>query len=79
MAKTVFTNEDKKNLKDIAEELMELRKLVEELAETLVSLSDKELMKSFNASQKDLKEYQVLSYKETLREQIDIAEKEIRE
>ena len=51
LVKTVFTDEDKRNLKVIAEELKEIRKLIEELTEKLVNLSDKELMKIFNASQ----------------------------
>ncbi len=78
MVKTVFTEEDKRNLKVIALELYEIRKLIEELAETMVNLSDKELLRILNASQDDLKENQVDSYKETLEKQLDIAEKEFR-
>jgi len=78
LVRTVFTDEDKRNLKVIAEELKEIRKLVEELTETLLNVSDEKLMKILNASQNDLKENKVLSYKETLEEQIDIAEKEFR-
>jgi hypothetical protein len=76
LAKTVLTDEDKRALKGIALELLEIRKLVLELAETLVKLSDKELMKILNASENDLKELQVENYKETLEKQVDIAEKE---
>ncbi len=78
MVKIVFTEEDKRNLKVVALELYEIRKLVEELAETMVNLSDKELLRILNASQDDLKEKQVDSYKETLEKQIDTAEKEFR-
>ena len=78
MVKTVCTEEDKRNLKGVALELLEIRKLVEKLAETLVNLSDKELLRSLNANQGELKENQVDSYKETLEKQIDIAEKEFR-
>lgn len=78
MVRTVFTDEDKRNLKVIALELLEIRKLVVELTETLVNADDKKLMKMVNASQDDLKENKVDSYKETLEEQIDIAEKEFR-
>jgi hypothetical protein len=35
-------------------------------------------MESFNATENDLKENKVLSYKETLEKQVDIAEKEFR-
>lgn len=78
MVKTVITIEEKSSIKAIALELMEIRKLIEELAEKLVNLSDKKLMESFNATENDLKENKVLSYKETLEKQIDIAEKEFR-
>lgn len=78
MGKTVITIEEKSSIKAIALELMEIRKLIEELAEKLVNLSDKKLMESFNATENDLKENKVLSYKETLEKQVDIAEKEFR-
>ena len=77
MVKTVFTEEDKRNLRGIAEELKEIRKLIDELTETLVNLSDKELMKSFNATQIDLKENEVLRCRERLQEQLDSAEREL--
>jgi hypothetical protein len=78
LVKTVFTEEDKRNLKGIAFELLELRKLIEDLAETLVNLSDKEMMKIFKADQIDLKENQVANCRETLEKQLDAAEKEFR-
>ena len=78
MVRTVFTDDDKKKLKVIAAELIELRKLIEELTESLVKVSDKKLMKMLNASQDDFKENKVLNYKEKLEKQIDIAEKEFR-
>jgi hypothetical protein len=78
LVRTVYTDEDKKNLKVIAAELIELRKLIEELTESLVNVSDKKLMKMLDASQDDLKENKVLNYKEKLEKQIDIAEKEFR-
>ena len=78
MGKTVITIEEKSSIKAIALELMEIRKLIEELAEKLVNLSDKKLMESFNATENDLKENKVLSYKETLERQVDFAEKEFR-
>jgi hypothetical protein len=43
LVETVFTEEDKKNLKTVAEELPKLRSLVEELMETLEILSDENL------------------------------------
>jgi hypothetical protein len=79
VAKTVFTECDKRDLKSIASELLEIRKLIDQLAETLVNLSDKELLKFCEASQDDgLKESQVENYKKALEKQIDKAEKEFR-
>ena len=77
LVKTVLTDQDKRDLKVLASELLEIRKLLDELAETLVNLNDKELLKFCSASQDDdLKEEQVESYKEKLQKQIDTAEKE---
>jgi hypothetical protein len=61
LVRIVFTDEDKRNLKVIAAELIELRKLIEELTESLVNVSDKKLMKMLNASENDLKENKVRS------------------
>ena len=76
MVEAVFTDEDKKNLKVIAEELPKLRIAVEELKETLEILSDEKLMRSIDKSLKDVKENKVLSYKEML-EELSIDEKEL--
>ncbi|MCW4003843.1 MAG: hypothetical protein NWE95_08030 [Candidatus Bathyarchaeota archaeon] len=76
MVEAVFTDEDKKNLKVIAEELPKLRTVVEELMETLDVLSDEKMMKSIDRSRKDLKEGKVLSFKEMLQE-LSIDEKEL--
>ena len=64
MVETAFTDEDKQNLKTLAEELPKLRLLVEELTETLEILSDEKLMKSIAASLKDVKENRVVGFKE---------------
>jgi hypothetical protein len=52
LVQTVFTDEDKRNLKTLAEELPKLRSLVEELMETLEILSDEKLMKSIKSQLK---------------------------
>jgi hypothetical protein len=78
LVSSVLTEEDKWNLKGIALELLEISKLVEKLAETLVNLSDKELLKFLDADKGDFKEKQVDKYQEKLQKQIDIAEKEFR-
>ncbi len=68
LVETVFTYEDKRNLKTLAEELPKLRLLVEELTETLEILGDEKLMKSIKASEKDVQESRVLSFKELIDE-----------
>jgi hypothetical protein len=76
LVEAVFTDEDKKNLKVIAEELPKLRIVVEELTETVEILSDEKLMKSIARSLKDVQENRVVSYKEALKE-LSINEKEL--
>ena len=78
VGKTVLTEEEKRYLKVVALELFEIRKLVNQLAETLANLSDKELLKVLNANQDDLKEHQVDNYKLKLEKQLDVAEREFR-
>ena len=76
MVETIFTDEDKRNLKVIAEELPKLRALVEDLMETLEILGDKRLMKSIDRSLKNLQQSKVLSFKEML-DELSIDEKEM--
>ena len=76
MVEAVFTDDDKRNLQVIAEELPKLRSLVEELMETLEILSDENLMKSIRASEKDVQENRVLSFKELL-DDLSINEKDL--
>ena len=76
LVETVFTDEDKRNLKTLAEELPKLRSVVEELVETLEILSDEKLMKSIKASVKDIQENRVLGLKEVLAE-LNLSEKEM--
>lgn len=78
LVKIVLSDEERRNLRCVALELYEIRRLVIELAERLVNLSDKELLKILDASENDLKENQVENYKEILEKQVDIAEKEFR-
>jgi len=64
----VFTDEDGKNLNALAEEMPQLRILLEELIETLDILGDKETMKSIRASEKDIEEGGLLSFSDALKE-----------
>ncbi len=72
----VFTDEDRKNLKTLAEEVPKLRLLVEELTETIEILGDTELMKSIKQSQKDIEEGKLIGFRELLKE-LDLDEQEI--
>ena len=72
----VFTDEDRRNLNALAEEMPKLRILLEELMETLDILGDRELMKSIRASEKDLQEGRLLDFSDVLKE-LGIDEREI--
>jgi hypothetical protein len=68
MVEAAFTEEDRKNLNTLAEEMPRIRLLLEELMETLEVLGDEDLMKSIRASEKDLREGDLISYREILKE-----------
>jgi len=76
MVETVFTEEDRKNLKTLAEELPMIRLLLEELAETLEVLEDEELMESIKASERDIREGRLIGFDELLKE-LGIDEQEV--
>ena len=68
MVETVFNDDDRRNLKTLADEVPKLRSLIEELLETLEILGDEELMKSIKKSERDVQKGRLLSFKELLRE-----------
>lgn len=76
MVETAFTEEDKRNLRLLAEEAPKLRGLLEELIETMDVLSDKELMESLKASGEDVKKGRLLSYEKLLKE-LNLRDEEI--
>jgi len=76
LVEAVFTKEDRRNLKTLAEEVPKLRSLVENLLETLEILGDEELMESIKKSEKDIQEGRLLGFKELLKE-LDINESQI--
>jgi hypothetical protein len=76
LVKAVLTDEDRRNLKTLAEEVPKLRLLVEGLIETLEILSDEALMKSIKVSEKDIDANRLLGFKELLKE-LSLDEKEI--
>lgn len=55
MIKYIVTEEDKRSLKALAIELHEIRKLIEQLAETAVNLSDKQFLKCLMQAKTPLK------------------------
>ena len=76
LADVVLTDDDKRNLKTLAEEVPKLRILVEELVETLDILGDEKLMKSIKAGEKDIQENRLMTFEELLAE-LKIDEEEI--
>jgi len=76
LVKVVFTEEDRKNLKSLTDEVPKLRSLIEELIETLEILGDETLMESIIVSEKDVKEGRLLGLKEFLKE-LSLDEREI--
>jgi len=57
---TVFTEEDRKYLRKLAEEVPKLRFVMEELLETIDVFGDEELLKSIRAAEKDIREGRLL-------------------
>jgi hypothetical protein len=72
----VFTDEDRKNLNALAEEIPKLRILLEELIETLNILGDKEAMNNIGASEMDAEEGRLLDFSDALKE-LGLDEREI--
>jgi len=76
LVETVFTEEDRKYLRKLAEEVPKLRIIMEELLETIDVLGDEELLRSIRASERDIREGRLLSFKGLLKE-LDLDEKEV--
>ena len=68
MVEVVFTEEDKKNLKTIVEEMPKLRLELESLKETLEILSCEGVLERFEQSKKDFAEGHVYTHEEMLKE-----------
>lgn len=64
MVETVFTEEDRKHLRTLAEEVPKLRILIEEFLETLDVLGDEQLLKSIRLSEEDVREGRLLTFKQ---------------
>ena len=71
-----MTDEDRRNLRILREELPKVRLLLEELIETLEVLGDEKLMKSIKASERDVQEGRLVDFGELLKE-LGLNEQEI--
>ena len=76
LVKAALTDEDRRNLKILAEEIPKLRLLFEGFLETLEVPSNTELMESIRASEKDVQEGRLMGFKELIKE-LGLDEKEI--
>lgn len=72
----VFTEEDRKHLRVLAEEVPKLRAVIEELLETVEVLSDDELLRSIRAGERDVRAGRLLGFRELL-EELGLNEKEV--
>lgn len=68
MVKAVFTEEDRKNLRLIAEEIPKLRLLMDELLETLDVMSSKEELEAIKESLKQVRRGETRDWDEYLNE-----------
>ncbi len=73
---TTFTDEDRRNLNTLAEEMPRLRQLLEELVETLEIMGDAQLMESIRTGEKELKQDEHIGYSDLLKE-LGLDEREI--
>jgi len=78
LVNTVLTEEDRIILRGLAVEIADIRKQLNQLAETLAKLNDKQFLKAFVDSKPDLNEEQVDRYQLSLQKQVDATEYEFR-
>ena len=76
MVEITFTEEDRKHLRTLAEEVPKLRVIIEELLETIEVLGDEELLRSIRASDRDIHGGRLLGFRELLKE-LGLDEKEV--
>lgn len=78
LAKTVLTDEERVFIKSLALELTDIRRQLNELAQAIVMMNDKQFFKALNACKEDFTENQVDNYKLALQKKADAAEYEFR-
>jgi hypothetical protein len=76
LVEVVFTEEDRRYLRTLAEEVPKLRVIIEELLETVEVLGDEELLRSIRASERDIRGGRLLGFRELLKE-LGLDEKEV--
>jgi hypothetical protein len=74
----VLTEEDKLNLRTLAVEIVEIRKQLNQLTETLAKLNDKQFLKAFTDNKPDVTEKKVDNYQLSLQKKVDAAKNEFR-
>jgi len=78
MTRTVLTDEEKKCIKALAIDIADLRKQINQLAEALAKMNDKQFKEAFAAEEKiDVTEKQVDNYQLSLQKKVDAAESEL--
>jgi hypothetical protein len=79
LARTVLTDEEKLCIKALALDIADLRKQINQLAEALAKMNDKQFREAFCQEDKvDVTEKQVDNYQLSLQKKMDAAEGELR-
>jgi hypothetical protein len=79
MTKTALTDEEKKCIKALAIDIADLRKQINQLAEALAKMNDKQFREAFaQESKNDVTEKQIDNYQLALQKKMDAAESELR-
>ena len=79
MARTVLSDEEKMCIKALALDIADLRKQINQLAEALAKMNDKQFREAFSQEDKiDVSEKQVDNYELALQKKMDAAESDLR-
>jgi molybdopterin converting factor small subunit len=79
LARTALTDEEKLCIKALALDIADLRKQINQLAEALAKMNDKQFKEAFAAEDKvDVTEKQVDNYQLALQKKMDAAESDLR-
>jgi hypothetical protein len=79
LARTALTNEEKLCIKALALDIADLRKQINQLAEALARMNEKQFREAFATEDKvDVTEKQVDNYQLALQKKIDAAESDMR-